>query len=267
MRQPPPQRFLSVSAGQRVAPSIPDKDEVPGSNPGGPTKPPPHFDRDRTRSRPHAPKSPLPKPRGSLPNTLKAPATTPQRGEDSNPGGPTDREWAYVAMSRGRQTNTVYLTNPQHEDEQCTHLTHQGRHDALDGLTAALNRARPRSPLSTMPSRRPATISIRSALRHPVVMSPLGSPARSPNAKPNGMQPNGRHQASASPLAVDHNHGTWQPNIWDRIGIAGSSATLLGLSRVLKAVSCAVPALIPRLRVVLALRSNTIPDRTLTHRR
>jgi ATP-dependent exoDNAse (exonuclease V) alpha subunit len=54
--------------------------------------------------------------------------------------GTTDREWAYVAMSRGRQANTLYLTNPQPADEQCAHLTHQGQQDALDGLTAALNR-------------------------------------------------------------------------------------------------------------------------------
>jgi hypothetical protein len=54
--------------------------------------------------------------------------------------GTTDREWAYVAMSRGRQANSLYLTNPQHQDEQCTHLTHQGRHDALERLTATLNR-------------------------------------------------------------------------------------------------------------------------------
>lgn len=54
--------------------------------------------------------------------------------------GTTDREWAYVAMSRGRQANSLYLTNPQHQDEQCTHLTHQNRHDPLDGLTATLNR-------------------------------------------------------------------------------------------------------------------------------
>ena len=53
--------------------------------------------------------------------------------------GTTNREWAYVAMSRGRQTNTLYLTNPQPPDEQCTHLTHQGQPDALDRLTAALN--------------------------------------------------------------------------------------------------------------------------------
>ncbi|MGZ8786509.1 MAG: hypothetical protein ACXW1Y_13215, partial [Acidimicrobiia bacterium] len=59
--------------------------------------------------------------------------------------GTTDREWAYVAMSRGRQTNTLYLTNPQHEDEQCTHLTHQGHHDALDRLTAALNHSTART--------------------------------------------------------------------------------------------------------------------------
>jgi hypothetical protein len=54
--------------------------------------------------------------------------------------GTTDREWAYVAMSRGRQTNSLYLTNPQPDDEQCTHLTHQDHHDALDRLTATLNR-------------------------------------------------------------------------------------------------------------------------------
>jgi hypothetical protein len=54
--------------------------------------------------------------------------------------GTTDREWAYVAMSRGRQTNTLYLTNPQPADEQCTHLTHQGHQDALDRLTSTLNR-------------------------------------------------------------------------------------------------------------------------------
>ncbi|MDH3399039.1 MAG: hypothetical protein OEM81_14605, partial [Acidimicrobiia bacterium] len=54
--------------------------------------------------------------------------------------GTTDREWAYVAMSRGRQANTLYLTNPEPADEQCTHLTHQGQQDALDRPTAALNR-------------------------------------------------------------------------------------------------------------------------------
>jgi ATP-dependent exoDNAse (exonuclease V) alpha subunit len=59
--------------------------------------------------------------------------------------GTTDREWAYVAMSRGRQANTLYLTNPEPADEQCTHLTHQDRHDALDRLTAALNHSRART--------------------------------------------------------------------------------------------------------------------------
>ncbi len=54
--------------------------------------------------------------------------------------GTTDREWAYVAISRGRQSNTLYLTNVGPADEPCTHLTHQGRHDALDRLTATLNR-------------------------------------------------------------------------------------------------------------------------------
>jgi len=55
--------------------------------------------------------------------------------------GNTDREWAYVAMSRGRQNNTLYLANPQPADEQCTHLTHQDAHDSLEGLIAALERS------------------------------------------------------------------------------------------------------------------------------
>jgi hypothetical protein len=59
--------------------------------------------------------------------------------------GTTDREWAYVAMSRGRQNNTLYLTNPEPADEQCTHLTHQGRHDPLERLTSALNRGSTRT--------------------------------------------------------------------------------------------------------------------------
>ena len=55
--------------------------------------------------------------------------------------GATDREWAYVAMSRGRQNNTLYLAHPEPADEQCTHLTHQDSHDSLEGLIAALDRS------------------------------------------------------------------------------------------------------------------------------
>jgi hypothetical protein len=54
--------------------------------------------------------------------------------------GGTDREWAYVAMSRGRQANTLYLANPEPCDEQCAHLTHHDRRGTLDVLTASLGR-------------------------------------------------------------------------------------------------------------------------------
>ena len=54
--------------------------------------------------------------------------------------GTTDREWAYVAMSRGRQANTLYLANPEPADEQCTHLTHSNPNNALESLTVDLNR-------------------------------------------------------------------------------------------------------------------------------
>ncbi len=55
--------------------------------------------------------------------------------------GATDRQWAYVALSRGRQTNTLYLANPEPGDEQCTHLTHPHRRDPLHALTASLGRS------------------------------------------------------------------------------------------------------------------------------
>ena len=55
--------------------------------------------------------------------------------------GGTDREWAYVAMSRGRQANTLYLANPEPGDEHCTHLTHEDRRGALDALTVSLGRS------------------------------------------------------------------------------------------------------------------------------
>lgn len=57
--------------------------------------------------------------------------------------GTTDREWTYVAMSRGRQANTLYLADaePRPAEESCTHLTHTQGDDALDRLTAALNRS------------------------------------------------------------------------------------------------------------------------------
>ena len=55
--------------------------------------------------------------------------------------GGTDREWAYVAMSRGRQANTLYLAHPEPDDELCAHLTHPEPRDALDALTAALGRS------------------------------------------------------------------------------------------------------------------------------
>ncbi len=46
-----------------------------------------------------------------------------------------------MAMSRGRQANTLYLANHGHEDHQCTHLTHLEGGDVLDALTASLGRS------------------------------------------------------------------------------------------------------------------------------
>jgi len=55
-------------------------------------------------------------------------------------GDGVDREWIYVAMSRGREENTIYLTEPDLDDDECTHLTHQ-RPGRLPALMTALSRS------------------------------------------------------------------------------------------------------------------------------
>ncbi len=54
-------------------------------------------------------------------------------------GDGIDHEWIYVTMSRGQETNTIYLTEPELADDECEHLTHQ-HPDRIPALIAALNR-------------------------------------------------------------------------------------------------------------------------------
>ncbi len=56
--------------------------------------------------------------------------------------GNTDREWAYVALSRGRHANTLYLATPEPGDEECTHLAHQTQQLAGAAPPTFLNRSR-----------------------------------------------------------------------------------------------------------------------------
>ena len=54
-------------------------------------------------------------------------------------GDGVDREWIYVTMSRGQEANTIYLTDPRLDRDECTHLTHQ--HPLrVPALIAALGR-------------------------------------------------------------------------------------------------------------------------------
>ena len=55
-------------------------------------------------------------------------------------GSKKKKEWVYVAMSRGRDANTMYLTEPDRDDEECIHVAHQhpGR---LPALMASLSRS------------------------------------------------------------------------------------------------------------------------------
>ncbi len=54
-------------------------------------------------------------------------------------GDGVDREWIYVTMSRGREANTIYLTDAELDQGECTHLAHQHL-DRLSALIAALGR-------------------------------------------------------------------------------------------------------------------------------
>jgi hypothetical protein len=54
-------------------------------------------------------------------------------------GDGVDREWVYVAMSRGRESNTIYLTDPQLGNDECEHLTHQ-HPERIAALIAGLAR-------------------------------------------------------------------------------------------------------------------------------
>jgi len=68
----------------------------------------------------------------------KAQGTTARRAH-TVAGDGVDREWLYVTMSRGREANTIYLTDPDLNESECTHLTHQ--HPArLPALITALGR-------------------------------------------------------------------------------------------------------------------------------
>ncbi|MCZ7534434.1 MAG: AAA family ATPase [Acidimicrobiia bacterium] len=68
----------------------------------------------------------------------KAQGATAQRAH-TVAGDGVDREWIYVTMSRGREANTIYLTDPDMNQEECEHLAHQ-HPDRLPALIAALAR-------------------------------------------------------------------------------------------------------------------------------
>lgn len=54
-------------------------------------------------------------------------------------GDRTDREWAYVAMSRGRECNMAYLVCPQ-TAAPCNHISHQRRCDPLEAAVPGFHR-------------------------------------------------------------------------------------------------------------------------------
>jgi AAA domain/TrwC relaxase len=68
----------------------------------------------------------------------KAQGATARRAHTVAADG-VDREWIYVTMSRGRESNTIYLTDPELGNDECEHLTHQ-RPERIAALIAGLAR-------------------------------------------------------------------------------------------------------------------------------
>jgi ATP-dependent exoDNAse (exonuclease V) alpha subunit len=52
--------------------------------------------------------------------------------------GAAEREWLYVAMSRGRHTNSLYLAAACADSELCGHVPHPDRLDRVDELARSL---------------------------------------------------------------------------------------------------------------------------------
>ncbi|MEX0699564.1 MAG: hypothetical protein WD354_07490, partial [Acidimicrobiia bacterium] len=71
-------------------------------------------------------------------------------------GDGVDREWLYVTMSRGREANTIYLTDPDLNESECTHLTHQ-HPERMPALITALGRTAT-EPAASDSGRGPRTI-------------------------------------------------------------------------------------------------------------
>lgn len=71
-------------------------------------------------------------------------------------GEGVDREWIYVTMSRGKEANTLYLTAPELDDDECAHLTHD-HPDRLPALVTALGRTAS-EPAATDTGRGPHTL-------------------------------------------------------------------------------------------------------------
>jgi hypothetical protein len=53
--------------------------------------------------------------------------------------GAAEREWLYVAMSRGRHTNTLYLAAACDGEEPCSHVPHPAQDDSIDALARTLD--------------------------------------------------------------------------------------------------------------------------------
>jgi hypothetical protein len=94
-------------------------------------------------------------------------------------GGSITREWAYVAMSRGRAANTMYLAGALLIDD-CDHLAHERPHEAdrlaailtrIEAQTAAIDTGTPPQPAVEPVLTRPAASQVPSRRRDPFARS------------------------------------------------------------------------------------------------
>ncbi len=100
-------------------------------------------------------------------------------------GDGVDREWIYVTMSRGREANTIYLTDPDMSQDECEHLAHQ-HSDRLPALIAALGRTAT-EPTALDSGRGPQTLTdVRLGQRIADLEAALGMTAAEGNTPPAG---------------------------------------------------------------------------------
>ena len=139
----------------------------------------------------------------------KAQGATARRAHTVATDG-VDREWVYVTMSRGQEANTIYLTDPELDQDECTHLTHQ-HPDRVSALLAALGRTAA-EPAAVDTGRGPQTMTDEDLDQR---LAELEAALGTPEAK--GLSPVAGHDQKKLPVEYINLHGEANARHRDRL--------------------------------------------------